>query len=386
MTGDVSITRIQAFAFRSPIEKPVQTSFGIMRDRPAAIVRIEDREGAFGWGEIFANWPAAAAEHRVNLLARDIAPLVFDLSFSRPDTLFEVLNARTRVVAIQSGECGPFRQVIAGLDIALWDLFARKNGQTLRHFINKDATNTVPAYASGIHIKDALTVIQKARDIGFDTFKVKVGFNMQDDLKRLNEVFRSKSAIESIAADANQGWTRDAALYFIEQTRSLPLLWLEEPIAADAPPPDWAALAAAGPHPLAGGENLVGFDEFDAAIDSAHLRVFQPDIIKWGGITGCLRVGRRVRAAGSRYCPHFLGGGIGLQASANLLAAVGGDGLLEVDVNPNPLREAFSLIETNFSDDGWHCRNEPGIGITGLPEVIDPFLSHSAELLSSKPF
>jgi L-alanine-DL-glutamate epimerase-like enolase superfamily enzyme len=94
-------------------------------------------------------------------------------------------------------------------------------------------------------------------------------------------------------------------------------------------------------------------------------------------------VGRSAIAAGLRYCPHFLGGGIGLQASANLLAAVGGDGLLEVDVNPNPLRDGLSPIDTNISDGRWHLSDEPGIGITALPEVFDAFLSHSAEMLKS---
>ena len=383
MTGAVSIARIEAFAFRSPIKKPVEMSFGIMRNRPATFVRIEDQDGTFGWGEIFANWPAAAAEHRVNLLAQDIVPLVLDRPFFRPDALFEFLTARTHIVALQSGEWGPFRQVIAGLDIALWDLFARKNGRTLRHFVNRDAADVVPAYASGIHIKDAPALVQKARDIGFEAFKVKVGFDMHDDLKRLNEVFETKLRTESIAADANQGWDRATALDFMVRARSLPLLWLEEPIGADAAQADWEAIAEASPFPLAGGENLVGFAEFDAAIKAAHLSVFQPDIIKWGGLTGCLRVGQSAIAAGLRYCPHYLGGGIGLQASANLLAAVGGDGLLEVDVNPNPLRDAFSPIETNVSEGGWHCSDDPGIGITALPEDLGPFLSHSAEISSS---
>lgn len=383
MTAAVSIARIQVFAFRSPIARPVETSFGIMQNRPATFVRIEDRDGVFGWGEIFCNWPAAAAEHRVNLLAQDIAPLVLDRPLSGPDELFRFLTARTHIVALQSGEWGPFRQVIAGLDIALWDLFARKNGQTLRHFMNHDAADVVPAYASGIHIKDAATLIQRAGDIGFEAFKVKVGFDMQDDLKRLNEVFEAKSATETIAADANQGWDRAAAMDFMVQSRSLPLAWLEEPIQADAAQADWEAIAEASPFPLAGGENLAGFAEFDAAINAAYLSVFQPDIIKWGGLTGCLAVGRSAIAAGLRYCPHFLGGGIGLQASANLLAAVGGDGLLEVDVNPNPLRDGFWPIDTNISGQGWRLSDEPGIGITALPEAFGAFLSHSAEILSS---
>jgi L-alanine-DL-glutamate epimerase-like enolase superfamily enzyme len=49
-------------------------------------------------------------------------------------------------------------------------------------------------------------------------------------------------------------------------------------------------------------------------------------------------VAKKILAHQTRYCPHYLGAGIGLLASAHLLAAVGGDGMLEVDANPNPLR------------------------------------------------
>ena len=380
MIQTVRITRIEGFAFRSPVAKPVMTSFGMMRDRPAAFLRIEDEDGAFGWGEIFANWPAAAAEHRINLLARDIGPLVFDHPVSHPGALIDLLTRQTRIIALQSGEWGPFRQVIAGLDIALWDLYSRKSGRTLRHFMNEEAADHVPAYASGIHIKDAETMVSDARQIGFSDFKVKVGFDMDDDLTRLVQVFDRRSANETIAADANQAWDLETARSFLARTAQVPLAWLEEPIRADASAVDWAALHEASPYPLAGGENLVGYDQFDEAITAAHLGVFQPDIIKWGGLTGCFSVGRNVLAAGLRCCPHFLGGGIGLQASANLLAAVGGDGLLEVDVNPNPLRDAFGPVASRISDGGWHCNDEPGLGIDIFPDELAPFQTHKAEI------
>ena len=49
-------------------------------------------------------------------------------------------------------------------------------------------------------------------------------------------------------------------------------------------------------------------------------------------------IARNIISTGKRYCPHYLGGGIGLVASAHALVAVGGDGILKVDINPNPLR------------------------------------------------
>jgi D-galactarolactone cycloisomerase len=71
MADDLVIHRIDAWVYRQPIEQPVATSFGIMRDRPAVFIRIEDQDGAYGWGESFANWPVAGAEHRARLLRPD---------------------------------------------------------------------------------------------------------------------------------------------------------------------------------------------------------------------------------------------------------------------------------------------------------------------------
>jgi len=116
----IGVARIQAWSFRCPTPKPVATSFGIMCDRPAVLVRIEDHDGAFGWGEIWANWPAAGAEHRARLLEMDIAPLLVGTRAQRPEDFFHRLEQQTQIRATQCGEIGPFNQVIAGLDIALW--------------------------------------------------------------------------------------------------------------------------------------------------------------------------------------------------------------------------------------------------------------------------
>jgi L-alanine-DL-glutamate epimerase-like enolase superfamily enzyme len=100
-------------------------------------------------------------------------------------------------------------------------------------------------------------------------------------------------------------------------------------------------VAAAAPAQLAGGENVRGAGAFQDMIDSGLFGVIQPDAAKWGGHSGCLPVARATLAAGRSFCPHFLGGAIGLMHSLHLLAAVRGPGLLEVDANPNPLREGL---------------------------------------------
>ncbi|MDT8329168.1 MAG: mandelate racemase/muconate lactonizing enzyme family protein [Roseovarius sp.] len=373
------ISRITAQAFRVPIEVPVATSFGVMRDRPAVFVRIEDRDGCYGWGEVFANWPAAGAEHRVALLERDIAGLVLGEEAAAPEALFRRLSAQTRIRAVQCGEPGPFDQVIAGLDIALWDLVARRADRPLREVLCKAAPRVVPAYASGIAIDAAEGLLPRARAAGFGVFKVKVGFGGGDAQTLLAHAALLSSG-EVLCADANQAWDVAQALSFAQQVAGAGLGWLEEPLPVFAPRAQWARLAEAAPGmALAGGENIVGHAAFEAAIEAGALRVIQPDVVKWGGISGCLDVARRALAKGRRYCPHFLGGGIGLAASGAVLAAVGGDGLLEVDVNPNPLRSAFEGMGGAITDGQWHASDRPGLGIEALPETLGRYRTASVE-------
>jgi L-alanine-DL-glutamate epimerase-like enolase superfamily enzyme len=52
-TGPVRLTRVEIWVCRAPVETPVETSFGVMHSRPALFVRIEESEGAFGFGEVW---------------------------------------------------------------------------------------------------------------------------------------------------------------------------------------------------------------------------------------------------------------------------------------------------------------------------------------------
>jgi L-alanine-DL-glutamate epimerase-like enolase superfamily enzyme len=93
------------------------------------------------------------------------------------------------------------------------------------------------------------------------------------------------------------------------------------------------------------------------------LGVLQPDIAKWGGFSGCVPVGQRTLAAGVRFCPHWLGGGVGLAASLHLLAVVGGDGMVEVDSNPNPLRSLMMGTSFQVTEGSMSLPQRPGLGI-----------------------
>ena len=121
--------------------------------------------------------------------------------------------------------------------------------------------------------------------------------------------------------------------------------------------------------PLAGGENLPTLDAVNAYQAQALFAFVQPDIGKIGGFTGLLRIfgGRDAMQPAPEcvYCPHWLGGMVGLAASAHLLTVIGDAGLLEVDVNDNPIRESLADWDLRPSKGGRiELPEDDGIGIT----------------------
>jgi L-alanine-DL-glutamate epimerase-like enolase superfamily enzyme len=176
-----------------------------------------------------------------------------------------------------------------------------------------------------------------------------------------------------LAADVNQGWTIEQALDLAPQLGPFGLAWLEEPIRADRPRREWKQLRENIQLPLAAGENIASQAGFAEVLGEDVLRVVQPDIAKWGGLSVCAGIAGNILKAGKIFCPHYLGAGIGLLASAHLLAGVGGDGLLEVDCNDNPLRDRFSGPVLNVRDGMIELGDEPGLGIEPDLASIDRY-------------
>lgn len=358
-----TLARIEALVFRYPVKTPVRTSFGVMHDRPAVFVRAQDHDGAVGWGEIWCNFPSCGAEHRARLLDTVMAPLLVGRRFDGPAAAFAQLTARTAVLAIQSGEHGPIAQTIAGIDLALWDLSARRAGQPLWRHLG-GTHGRIPVYASGLNPDQPEQLALRRRDEGYRAFKLKVGFGERRDLANLDALRAVLGADTPLMVDANQAWSLAEARHMAPLLAPYRLGWLEEPLRADRPWQEWQALQASTGIALAGGENLAGDAAFDAALQAGVLSVLQPDAAKWGGISGCWPVIRRAQAAGLRYCPHYLGAGVGLLASGHLLAAAGGGGMLEVDANDNPLRTELSPALRNIDADGCIALGDaPGIGV-----------------------
>jgi len=366
-----TLQALEVTVYRAPVERPVRTAFGVMTDRPAVIVRAFGEDGTVGFGEVWCNFPECGAEHRARLVTSALAPLAVGRPWASPDALFHELSDRLHKLALQAGEPGPIAQAVAGVDIAVWDLVARRAGQPLWRLLGGEGDGRMPAYASGINPVDSAEQALAAKAEGYLAFKLKIGFGRERDLANLQGLRAILGDDVDLMVDANQAWDLDEAIAMSALLAPFGPVWLEEPLPADSPIDAWKTLAKASPIPLAAGENLRGKVAFDAAIASGAFAVIQPDLAKWGGFSAGLPLARSIMAAGLRYCPHYLGGGIGLLASAHLLAATGGDGVLEIDSNPNPLRQGLAQPFPLLNSGALALADRPGLGVEPDPSLRD---------------
>ena len=147
-----------------------------------------------------------------------------------------------RALCNQSGEYGPIAQVLAGVDVALWDIAAQKANQPLWRLLG-GTSNRVPIYASGINPTDPKPIVERKINEGYKAFKLKIGFDPDLDHGNLDEIRKLIGPTKYLMADANQAWNLEEARRLIPSLAHTDLLWIEEPIPADATAKEWKELS-----------------------------------------------------------------------------------------------------------------------------------------------
>ena len=365
------IRSVEPIALEAPLPRAVATPITAIRTVVALLVAVRDDDGVEGWGEVWCNFPRFGFHHRARLLTEVFAPALRERSFASPAEAWAHLTSISNVLRLQSGESGPIAAVIAGLDIALHDIAAKKAGLPLWRMLG-GASGRVPVYASLARSDDVRPAVERALARGLRAVKLRSSGSIADHLAVVRPIRALAGASCAIMLDVNSSWNADAALATIGQLAEARLAWLEEPIPVDAPADVWRRLADAAPMPLAGGENMVTPQMFDRALAEPALAVLQPDITKWGGFSGGVPLARRIAAAGRRYCPHTFAGAPGVIASAHLLAASGSaDGMLEFGVNHNPVRDG--LLGCAPEDGMLDLGDAPGLGFDVDRRALERF-------------
>ncbi len=364
----VEVAALEVAIVTDAIDAPVRGSFGAMSERVSLLVRVRDTSGAAGCGEVWCNFPEGGAEYKARLTSRYAAPLLAGRVFHRPWEAWDVVDGALARLALQTGDAGAFAQVCAGVDQAMWDLFCHRVEAPLWKLAG--GAPRVGVYASGIGPECVAETIRAEADAGHTRFKVKLGFGEAVDGRILDAALRTLPANAALYTDANQGWSLAEASAWLARLEDTGVGWCEEPVRADTSLADWATLTRPRARlKIAAGENLRGVAALHALARDAGLRVIQPDLGKWGGVTGALRL--HARLAGDVWlCPHWLAGAVGLAASLQLVGAIRGQGPVEMDANANALRTA--LVDSRLVVEGG------SVVLADRPGLVPPLLKDRA--------
>ncbi len=207
-------------------------------------------------------------------------------------------------------------QAVAGIDLALWDLAARRAGQPVFSLLGAVDPPPVPVnatIASGDRA-GAAREAAAAAEAGFGCVKVKVGLG--DDAGRLAAVRAAVGPDTAIRIDANGCWSAQAALANLRALEPVDLELCEEP-ASGLDELSQVAQAASVP---------VAMDESTADPAALQRRVCQAvclKITRSGGISGLVKTARAARAAGYEgYLASTLDGPLGIAAALHAAAVI----------------------------------------------------------------
>ncbi|HEY9358349.1 MAG TPA: mandelate racemase/muconate lactonizing enzyme family protein [Arthrobacter sp.] len=207
------------------------------------------------------------------------------------------------------GRSGVATQALAAIDIALYDLKAKRAGLPLAKLLGSYRDSVQTYNTSGGFLNASLEEV-KARatqslDEGIGGIKIKVGLpDSKEDLRRVAGIREHIGWDVPLMVDANQQWDRATALRLGRQLEEFNLVWIEEPLDAY----DFeghAHLANVLDTPIATGEMLASVAEHKGLINANGCDIIQPDAPRVGGITQFLRLAALADERGLGLAPHF---------------------------------------------------------------------------------
>jgi L-alanine-DL-glutamate epimerase-like enolase superfamily enzyme len=282
------IKEVRADHHRIPLPTALSDStHGTIRGFELVTVRVRDADGAEGVGYTYTVGAGGAAVHA--LIARDLAALLAGRDADRIEELWQAMWWALHY----GGRGGPVSLAISAIDIALWDLRARRQDTPLWRVLG-GFDPRVPCYAGGIDLDFSLDALLKQTDAnlarGFRAIKMKVGRpSLRDDVERVRAMRSHLGADFPLMVDANMRWSVDDAIRAARALRELDPVWLEEPTIPDDVP-GHARIVRDGGLPIAAGENLHTLYEFRHLIEAGGVTFPEPDVTNCGGITIFMKV------------------------------------------------------------------------------------------------
>ena len=283
--SSLTIEKLSAYQIAIPLTTPYHLSkvYGTQTHCDAVIIRLETTDGSIGWGE---------ADPGGLIFTGDTGEMV--MTSLRESEAQQVLGKNAEEWIEQGEGLNQKGSIGAALDVAVHDLLARSLNQPLWSLLGKNKREGIESLwptSSGTG-KDDLEVIRPKITQGFQTFMLKMGSrSIEEDLQRLREVIKALPKHIKVMVDANQGWTFEETMEFIDGIQDMPLVLIEQPVKASELG-SLNRILKESPVPISVDESLQTVEQARNVAKENAANVFSIKVSKNGGLRAGLEIAR----------------------------------------------------------------------------------------------
>ena len=386
----MKITSIKSHVLRYELDKELGYSQQYYKHRTAHLVEVETDEGITGWGECFG--PGNIALANKYIVEKVIQPLIKGDDPLKKEYIWHKVYNLLR----DSGQKGMPIQALSGIDIALWDILAKKSNLPLYQLLGGKTNDKIPVYGYGMMLQkktvDELCELFKneasqIKEKNFKAMKMKIGMGPKEDLKLVSAVRDAIGSEFKLMVDANHAYNKNDALYVGRGLDEMNIYWFEEPVA----PEDYDSykeLKQKLKTNIAGGEAEFTKYGWNQLIKNNCIDIAQPEVCGLGGITEYLKVSALAQSNFIPIVNHVWGSALSVAVNLHLLTTLpdmpGGlfptKSMLEFDTTEKNIfitdlaEEKFSILDQVKNKNGFASPLENiGIGINPNKDFIKKY-------------
>jgi len=386
----VKITSIKSHVLRYELDKELGYSQQYYKHRTAHLVEVETDEGITGWGECFG--PGNIALANKYIVEKVIQPLIKGDDPLKKEYIWHKVYNLLR----DSGQKGMPIQALSGIDIALWDILAKKSNLPLYQLLGGKTNDKIPVYGYGMMLQKKTVQelcelfkneASQIKEKNFKAMKMKIGMGPKEDLKLVSAVRDTIGSEFKLMVDANHAYNKNDALYVGKGLDEMNIYWFEEPVA----PEDYDGykeLKEKLKTNIAGGEAEFTKYGWNQLIKNNCIDIAQPEVCGLGGITEYLKVSALAQSNFIPIVNHVWGSALSVAVNLHLLTTLpdmpGGlfptKSMLEFDTTEKNIfitdlaEEKFSILDQVKNKNGFASPLENiGIGINPNKDFIKKY-------------
>lgn len=370
----MNIEALTLFHLRMPLVAPFETSFGRETERECILIQIHS-EGLTGYGECVADASPGYSYETTgtawHILKDFIAPLILG------QDVRDAADFQRRVAGIRGHHLAK-----AGVEMALWDLLGKRQGQSLRQLFGGTRQKVEVGVSVGIQESPEvlLRTVENYLAQGYRRVKLKIkpGREMAE-----TSLIRRHFPELRLQVDANSAYTLETAAA-LQPLDDLNLLLIEQPLAEDDLW-DHHVLQERFRTPICLDESIVSPRHARQAVEMGACRVINIKAGRVGGLSQAIAIHDFCRSQGIPvWCGGMLETGVG-RASNLALASLPGF-TLPGDISASDRYYARDITHERFSlnpDSTIDVPAAPGLGVTLDEEALKSFTLAKLVLMPS---